>query len=259
MLYGNPVHGTIHPATWKRPIGNVDFRVTQAEGCTGILSEPPLGSCPHFHRGLDLGNARCGDDVLAAHDGVVKKSGSYTEAGMPNPPQQFITINHGGGHFTIYGHLATRSVVSGQAVKQGQKIGTVGKSGATACHLHFGMKVNVDPTRNVFADDNGQWVNPWPFLVQNVTIHPTMAGINIRVSAGTAGTYTVGKLYAETKADGLIHRASDDVELGPTLAAHPWGGTVVGATYGSLNTWEKMYLDGAWRYVASPYTVKSES
>lgn len=256
MIYGNPVRGTIHPVTWQRPAGSLDFVVTQVFGCTGFEREPPLGSCLHFHRGLDLGNAHCGADVIAAAAGTIHFAGTFANG------EHAVTIDHGSGDATVYGHLATIAVAKGAKIAQGGEIGTVGASGnATACHLHFAVKSGVNLSLNVLSDANGRWLDPWSRLAQNVTIHPTGADINIRAAAGSGSTF--GAIFARTKDDGNIYRASDNVKLGVTAAQRPWGGSVNGASYAvngiGGSTWEKMYLGGAWRYVATPLTVKSAS
>ena len=56
-----------------------------------------------------------------------------------------ITLEHGGGISTLYGHLSgfTRGLRSGQRVKQGDTIGYVGSTGAaTGPHLHYEYRVN---------------------------------------------------------------------------------------------------------------------
>src|SRR6185369_3992348 len=44
--------------------------VSQDYGCTGVIYEPPLGSCPHFHQGIDI-VAPDGTAVRASGDGKV--------------------------------------------------------------------------------------------------------------------------------------------------------------------------------------------
>lgn len=159
MLFGNPVRGTIE----KTPIpGNLAFGVTQPFGCTGFAAEPPLGSCAHFHRGIDLGNGQCGGDVLAAAAGVVHWSGVFGNG------ENYISLDHGAGWFTLYGHLSARAVATGAKVLKGQRIGAVGKTGnATACHNHFGIKSEADGSKSLLLDTNGKWEDPWPLLAQN--------------------------------------------------------------------------------------------
>ena len=49
-----------------------------------------------------------------------------------------MTINHGNGFSTLYGHMSQIATSTGQYVTQGQTIGYVGSTGwSTAPHLHF--------------------------------------------------------------------------------------------------------------------------
>jgi len=62
---------------------------------------------------------------------------------------KYIIIRHADGFQTLYGHLNTISVVRGERIKQGQKIGEMGNTGfSTGSHLHFTIYKNgipVDP------------------------------------------------------------------------------------------------------------------
>ena len=61
-----------------------------------------------------------------------------------------VILDHGEGISTLYGHLATIRVQSGDTVPAGEVIGTIGRTGnATTNHLHFELRVDgeaVDPT-----------------------------------------------------------------------------------------------------------------
>jgi murein DD-endopeptidase MepM/ murein hydrolase activator NlpD len=57
-----------------------------------------------------------------------------------------VTLNHGHGYMTLYGHLSAIAVLPGQHVTLGQVIGYVGQSGrATGPHLHYEVRVNDTP------------------------------------------------------------------------------------------------------------------
>jgi murein DD-endopeptidase MepM/ murein hydrolase activator NlpD len=81
--------------------------------------------------------------VLAAASGTVVLAGDQYYAGNS------IFIDHGHELITMYFHLEELQVHSGQAVKRGQPIGTVGATGrATGAHLHFGARwhgARIDP------------------------------------------------------------------------------------------------------------------
>lgn len=101
-------------------------------------------------------------DVLAAADGIVsfvKKDGCAS--GVGNAACR-VFINHSGsskhynpdsnaGYETEYTHLSPGSAVLvsvGQAVKQGQPIGKMGKTGTVGTHLHFGVYYNGNASEN---------------------------------------------------------------------------------------------------------------
>lgn len=85
-----------------------------------------------MHKGLDIG-AACGTPVKAAIDGTVITVG-YDAHGWGN----YVMIDHGSGYATLYGHLSSACVKSGQKVQTGQSIGKVGMTGRTnGPHLHF--------------------------------------------------------------------------------------------------------------------------
>ena len=85
-----------------------------------------------MHKGLDIG-AACGTFVKAAMNGTVITVG-YDAHGWGN----YVMIDHGSGYATLYGHLSSACVKSGQKVQTGQSIGKVGMTGRTnGPHLHF--------------------------------------------------------------------------------------------------------------------------
>lgn len=253
MLFSNPVAGVIHTKSWARPSSNTDLRVTQWFGCTGFVWEPALGSCSHFHRGLDMANGSSGKDILAPHDGTVYYAGRLTDGSIS------VVLDHGSGWFTSYGHLMAENVSKGQIVKAGQKIGDLGSTGnSTGPHLHWGIKSGFTAAAGLtafYGDKSGTWRDPWKQMVQNVTVHPKADdGINIRSTSST----TSGTVFAKVQ-NGRIVRGG--VDLGSALSPRKWGGQVTGGSYTASgvtsNKWEKIWLDGAYRYIATPLCVVS--
>ena len=62
----------------------------------------------------------------------------------------YVTIDHGNGYKTTYGHLADQPYVTvGQTVSQGETIGPLGSTGlSTGPHVHFVIEqngVDIDP------------------------------------------------------------------------------------------------------------------
>lgn len=111
-------------------------------------------TCPfhgkEFHDGIDLA-AASGVPILAFGPGTVTKSGWYGGYG------NYISIDHGGGLMSFYGHCSALYVKQGAKVTAGQKIAAVGTTGSsTGCHLHFGMHLNgssVNPQNYVSSGD----------------------------------------------------------------------------------------------------------
>lgn len=90
------------------------------------------------HTGVDL-TAPKGTPIYAALDGVVEvvSNGGAGFSGYG----KVIVINHFGKLWTLYSHQSANLVKVGQHVKQGEKIGLVGRTGrATANHVHFEVR-----------------------------------------------------------------------------------------------------------------------
>lgn len=102
-----------------------------------------------FHSGLDLMVPR-GENVYATADGVVSSTSSRSKG-----EGKVVEIRHSGGYVTRYTHLESMGVSSGQKVKAGQKIGTVGMSGnSISPHLHYEVLrdgIAMDPVNYIFA------------------------------------------------------------------------------------------------------------
>jgi murein DD-endopeptidase MepM/ murein hydrolase activator NlpD len=97
-----------------------------------------------YHSGVDVA-AGAGAAVVAPADGIVVLAGPPAFSLEGN----LVIIDHGMGLNSAFLHLATQAVREGQAVRQGELIGTVGATGrATGPHLHWSMKWNearIDP------------------------------------------------------------------------------------------------------------------
>jgi len=88
------------------------------------------------HKGIDL-PAPMHTDIYAALDGVV------TYAGKARGYGNLITVDHGNGVVTAYGHESVTLVKEGDIVHKGEKIAEVGRAGnATGPHLHFELRVD---------------------------------------------------------------------------------------------------------------------
>jgi len=92
-----------------------------------------------MHEGLDIA-ARPGTPVKASAEGVVIYSGWKSDFG------KLVTVDHGYGYRTRYGHMSKIYVKNGQRVKRGDTLGAVGNTGrSTGPHLHYEVKVRGLP------------------------------------------------------------------------------------------------------------------
>ncbi len=91
------------------------------------------------HGGTDIATPlgqEPGASIMAANHGVVVLSERLVVRG------NMVVIDHGGGVFTGYAHMASRTVAQGDSVAQGDIIGTEGATGlVTGAHLHWEVAV----------------------------------------------------------------------------------------------------------------------
>lgn len=90
------------------------------------------------HRGVDLLGEE-GDPVVASRSGRVRVGE------IPDGMGKFVVLTHRGHFKTIYGHLSQILVKDRSLVRQGQVIGSVGKTGNASSevvkpHLHFEIR-----------------------------------------------------------------------------------------------------------------------
>ncbi|TCW87305.1 peptidase [Burkholderia sp. SRS-46] len=143
----------------------------------------PLSQAMAFHTGVDLA-APSGTRVDAAADGTVSFVGTD-----PGGYGKYVIVDHADGYSTYYAHLSAyaHGLKVGEPVRQGQRLGSVGMTGAaTGPHLHFEVRVAdqpVDPLvtlasaqtalsdmqRTAFRQEAAQWrfrlasINTAPF------------------------------------------------------------------------------------------------
>lgn len=100
----------------------------------------------YYHKGVDYAGS-IGSTVVAPAAGKIRLVGKESEDFHVHG--NTIGIDHGQGVLSIMLHLNDIYVQEGDMVKPGQKIGSVGATGAsTGAHLHWGLYVNeiaVDP------------------------------------------------------------------------------------------------------------------
>lgn len=124
---------------WDLPLARpVPGVVLSPYGFRRILNGKPKAP----HRGLDFRGA-VGTPVAACARGEVVLAAEHYYSGRS------VYLDHGGGVFSMYFHLAEISVREGETMARGAVIGAVGQTGrATGPHLHLSLRVPgglVDP------------------------------------------------------------------------------------------------------------------
>ena len=146
LLFVALVSGCGSAARYRIPGDRLD-RIRLLPPVAGTVSSGYGNRSGGRHAGIDI-LAPAGADVRAASGGLA----GYAGNGMRGYGNAVI-LDHGDGITTLYGHLATIRVKSGETVPAGAVIGTVGRSGnATTHHLHFELRVD------------GEAVDPVPYL-----------------------------------------------------------------------------------------------
>lgn len=132
----------------KKPVKEIIIKgtkVIESRG-TGSFQWPAVGGSITSHMGNRWGSLHKGMDIagvsnrsiLAADNGVVVSAG-YDSGGYGNK----VIINHKNGYKTIYAHLNSINVSTGETVSKGSKIGVMGTTGdSTGVHLHFEVYKN---------------------------------------------------------------------------------------------------------------------
>ena len=105
-----------------------------------------------FHEGLDIA-ASYGLPVRSTAKGIVVYAGDKAGYG------KIVTIDHGYGYMTRYGHNSSLTVKVGDKVEKGDIIAKVGSTGrSTGPHVHYEVLVNGIP------------VNPQKFIIDDNSI-----------------------------------------------------------------------------------------
>lgn len=109
------------------------------------------------HEGLDI-DGRRGDPLVAANDGIVVLAArDFHYVGNA------VFLHHGDGLYSLYFHMQDVVVQTGELVRRGQSIGTIGDSGrVTGAHLHFAVRyrgIYVNP-KDLLAYSPKAWLGP---------------------------------------------------------------------------------------------------
>jgi lysozyme len=229
--FANPVIGHIRPLGSGAIAGN--WRGTVGYGVIDSLHATP-------HGGIDIGNLRCGDPIVAAAAGEVVTAGIPSWGGGA----KIVRIVHhtpAGQRAwrTFYGHLATISVHVGQQVAVGTVLGTCGSTGrATACHLHFEtQEQNATGTAWLRRD-------PWPLLTQNIPVVTPPATEAVETRFGVDVSQWQGAIdWTKVAASGITFMVARCVREGGTVDA-TYAGNVARAKAAGLTTGAYAFLAG---------------
>lgn len=173
--------------TWFRPTalpidpfgtpdrGYSSMRVTSP---FGVRDDPLNPGANVFHGGLDIGNARLGDKIVAAAAGRVVDVGNLKEPWSQStrlyPSGNYgglmVVLAHEGSHISLYAHMGeiASGFAKGDRIPAGTILGKVGETGAAQGrgHLHFGVS-NHSAQEIINAGrllPNAWCIDPWPLL-----------------------------------------------------------------------------------------------
>lgn len=146
---------------------------------------------PDLHAGVDIGANGSSLNIKASASGTVSRV-VYNHSGLGN----YIILRHtisGKTYDTLYAHLSSVSVSTGQTVTQGSKIGVMGNTGNSfGVHLHFEMHPNG-------YGGNATAVDPLPYLTGAVAPTPsyhtydgTWATLTVETSDGSKAANLFG-------------------------------------------------------------------
>ena len=179
--YESQLNIALNPALIPTPSGETlswplsSIVITQYFGNTAFAASGAYNGSGH--NGIDL-DVEVGTPILSARQGVVKGVGN-TDAQCPYASYgKWILVEHDNGLSTLYAHLSSQTVSTGQAVTRGQVIGYGGNTGySTGSHLHFtvyaseGVRVGGLPSRSCPGTtitlplaDLSAYLNPMEYL-----------------------------------------------------------------------------------------------
>lgn len=115
----------------------------------------PVSGRKANHLGVDIATSP-GREVVAPAAGLVVQAGRI--GGLGNA----VSVSHGYGVTTRYGHLSKISVTPGQRVAEGETLGLVGSTGkSTGYHLHYEVRENGKPKNPIYYLLDWPRANSW--------------------------------------------------------------------------------------------------
>ncbi len=126
---------------WRRvvdPVATASLVIRHDAKGDGQFGAPRSGN--RRHRGVDL-SAPLNTPVRAIRSGTVVEAGTHRGLG------RFVQVKHQNKLRSLYAHLNEVTVQPGERVRQGEQIGTVGKTGnakhpSVTPHLHLEVSKN---------------------------------------------------------------------------------------------------------------------
>lgn len=116
----------------------------------GGRTDPVTNKKNATHGGIDLAAPK-GSEIYSYSDGTVTSVDTTAVYG------NCVTVDHGDGRESFYGHMSDVSVKEGDFVQTGDILGIIGSTGkSTGVHLHFEIRVN------------GEKVDPSPYIYEKI-------------------------------------------------------------------------------------------
>ncbi|MBQ0139528.1 MAG: M23 family metallopeptidase [Kurthia sp.] len=149
------------------------FWPTQSTRVTSEYGMRTLNGVTKMHYGMDIGAKTAGvagDSVKSIHNGVVYSAGWHSSYG------NVVYINHNGSNQmnyvnvqSVYAHLNSLSVTTGNTVYGGTVIGTMGETGSAAQGVHLHLETRNCPTSACNTVSNTDATNPRTWLSGFIT------------------------------------------------------------------------------------------
>ena len=138
----------INPGTFTYPVRQRWFASSSQMANEPVFVDASERLAPgkiYYHWGLDFGGSEGQDEVVAATDGLVVSAATARLDGHENSPvsprYDVVYVLDQRGWYYRYSHLHTidPAIKPGATVRQGQRIGLLGKEGGSGgwAHLHF--------------------------------------------------------------------------------------------------------------------------
>lgn len=193
VAIGNPIRGPLHEYGWKRPAGNTEMVVTQT-AAQHMSSAVHVAGPP----ALDIGDGNPDlDEILCPHAGVVSQAFSV---GSANLSIDWIARDGKKWRVVLAHNTLPHPVVVGQALVEGQVVGRMGMTGATAIHLHIQL--------GWWNGTAWVWVDPWPYLRQNGATEEDemlpIPGANYKRIANKKASLKLGGNFRDERKGGAV-------------------------------------------------------